>query len=58
MKTTCPCPNTSCRRYGNCVECRDFHRRTKSRTYCDRISGAVRMSSTGINLMDYAACAG
>ncbi len=58
LKTNCPCPNTSCSRYGNCVECRAFHKQTHSATYCDRISGKARINSEGINLMDYAACAG
>lgn len=55
---SCPCPLTMCRRYGNCAECRDFHRRVNTPPYCDRMKGVRSGSGSGVNLMDYAACAG
>ena len=58
MNTSCPCPNTECRRHGNCTECRSFHERVKTPVYCEKISDTPRDHTGGVNLLDYAACAG
>ncbi len=58
MNTHCPCPNTGCRRYGNCEACREFHASVNSPEYCRQTSRVSPQASGGVNLMDYAACAG
>ncbi len=55
MNTHCPCPNTGCRRYGNCEACREFHASVNSPEYCRQTSRVSPQASGGINLMDYAA---
>lgn len=58
MHTHCPCPNTGCSRFGNCRTCREFHERVGSPVYCDKTQVDFRPNTSGVNLMDYAACAG
>jgi hypothetical protein len=36
MNEQCPCPKKSCRRYGDCDECRAHHLKKKSYPFCER----------------------
>jgi hypothetical protein len=59
MNSNCPCP-LECERHGDCVACRKFHELLGEHVYCEKeLLGKVQAGpSMGVNLMDYAACAG
>ena len=48
MNSNCPCP-LECERHGDCVACRKFH---------ELLGKGQAGPAMGVNLMDYAACAG